>query len=180
MQEAQEPQVRSLGQEDPLDKEIASHSSILACKIPWTEEPAELQSMRSQRVRHDWPTKHMPVGLINGLAVCVSHSVMSDSLWPMDCSLPCPRCLCPCVSPGKSTGSEVKSLSHVRLFATPWIVAYQSPPSMGFSRQEYWRGLPNLCSINKSNKNGIYCPNLSQQWYHLKHLLSSSVVNVWS
>ena len=38
--------------------------------------------------------------------------------------------------------SEVKSLSHVGLFATPWTVADQAPPSMGFSRQEYWSGLP--------------------------------------
>ena len=38
--------------------------------------------------------------------------------------------------------SEVKSLSRVRLFATPWTVPYQAPPSMGFSRQEYWSGLP--------------------------------------
>ena len=38
--------------------------------------------------------------------------------------------------------SEVKSLSLARLFATLWIVAYQAPPSMGFSRQEYWSGLP--------------------------------------
>ena len=38
--------------------------------------------------------------------------------------------------------AEVKSLSRVRLFATPWTVAYQAPPSMGFSRQEYWSGLP--------------------------------------
>ena len=37
---------------------------------------------------------------------------------------------------------EVKSLSHVRLFETPWTVAYQAPPSMGFSRQDYWSGLP--------------------------------------
>ena len=37
---------------------------------------------------------------------------------------------------------NVKLLSHVRLFVTPWTVAYQAPPSMGFSRQEYWRGLP--------------------------------------
>ena len=36
----------------------------------------------------------------------------------------------------------MKSLSHVRLFATPWTVAYQAPPSIGFSWQEYWRGLP--------------------------------------
>ena len=38
--------------------------------------------------------------------------------------------------------SEVKSLSRVQLFATPWIVAYQAPLSLGFSRQEYWSGLP--------------------------------------
>ena len=37
---------------------------------------------------------------------------------------------------------KVKSLSHVRLFATPWTIAYQAPPSMGFSGQEYWSGLP--------------------------------------
>ena len=37
---------------------------------------------------------------------------------------------------------KVKSLSHVRLFATPWTAAYQAPPSMGFSRQEYWSGVP--------------------------------------
>ena len=41
----------------------------------------------------------------------------------------------------KNKNSEVKLLSRVRLFVTPWTVAYQAPPSMGFSRQEYWRGL---------------------------------------
>ena len=45
--------VQSLGQEDPLEKEMATHSSILAWKIPWTEEPGGLQSMGSQKVGHD-------------------------------------------------------------------------------------------------------------------------------
>ena len=45
--------VRSIGWEDPLKKEMATHSSTLACKIPWTEEPGRLQSMGSQRVGHD-------------------------------------------------------------------------------------------------------------------------------
>ena len=45
--------VRSLGWEDPLEKEMASHSSILAWRIPWTEEPGRLQSMESQRVGHN-------------------------------------------------------------------------------------------------------------------------------
>ena len=49
----QETRVQSLGQEDPLEKEIAAHSSTLAWKIPWTEEHGRLQSMGSQRVRHD-------------------------------------------------------------------------------------------------------------------------------
>ena len=51
-----ETRVQSLGQEELLEKEMAPHSSILAWKIPWTEEPGRLQSMRSQRVRHDWAT----------------------------------------------------------------------------------------------------------------------------
>ena len=48
----QETQVQSLGQEDPLEKGMATHSSILAWRIPWTEEPGELQSIGSQRVGH--------------------------------------------------------------------------------------------------------------------------------
>ena len=49
----QETWVRSLGWEDPLEKEMAAHSSILAWKIPWTVEPGRLPSMGSQRVGHD-------------------------------------------------------------------------------------------------------------------------------
>ena len=49
----QETQVRSLGQEDPLEEGMATHSSILAWRIPWTEEPGGLQSMGLERVRHD-------------------------------------------------------------------------------------------------------------------------------
>ena len=49
----QETKVLSLGREDTLEKEMATHSSILAWRIPWTEEPGGLQSVRSQRVGHD-------------------------------------------------------------------------------------------------------------------------------
>ena len=78
---------------------------------------------------------------------------MSDSVWPhrqQPTRLPCPW-----DSPGKNTGvgchfllhawrwkMKVKSLSRVRLWATPQTAAYQAPPSMGFSRQEYWSGVP--------------------------------------
>ena len=50
----------SLGWEDPLEKGMSIHSSILAWRIPWTEEPGGLQSMGSQRVRHDWMTNTHP------------------------------------------------------------------------------------------------------------------------
>ena len=51
-----ETRVQSLGWEDPLEKEMATHSSTLAWKTPWTEEPGRLQSVRSQRVGQDWAT----------------------------------------------------------------------------------------------------------------------------
>ena len=68
-----------LGQEDPLEKGMATHSSVLAWKIPWTEEPGRLQSIRLQRVRHDKGTKHTP---IQPTSVQFSRSVVSDSLQP--------------------------------------------------------------------------------------------------
>ena len=52
-------QVQSLGREDPLEKEMATHSSILAWRVPWTEEPGSLQSTGSQRFRHNLVTKQM-------------------------------------------------------------------------------------------------------------------------
>ena len=59
----QEVGVRSLGQEDCLEKEMATHSSMLAWKTPWIEESGGLQSMGSHRVRHDVATEHIDVGL---------------------------------------------------------------------------------------------------------------------
>ena len=53
MQETEETQVRSLGREDPLEEGMATDSSILAWKIPWTEEPGGLKSIGSHRIRHD-------------------------------------------------------------------------------------------------------------------------------
>ena len=106
-----------------------------------------------------WPLK-----LCSGFFLCLSHhlllllqvvSVVSDPVRPhrqQPTRLPCPW-----DSPGKNTGVgchcllqcmkvkvKVKSLSRVRLFATAWTAAHQAPPSMRFSRQEYWSGLPLL------------------------------------
>ena len=66
----QETWVQFLGREDLLEKEMATHSSILAWKIPWTEEPGRLQSMGLQRVGHDWVTKHLaPPGQNNSILI---------------------------------------------------------------------------------------------------------------
>ena len=77
--------VRSLGWEDPLEKEMATHSSTIAWKIPWTEEPGRLQSMGSQRVGHDWATSlslsynHCPNIQENTISTCVF--LLSSILW---------------------------------------------------------------------------------------------------
>ena len=54
----QEMQVQSMDVEDPLEEGMATHTSILAWKTPWTEEPGKLQSLGSQRVRHNWASEH--------------------------------------------------------------------------------------------------------------------------
>ena len=86
----QETQVRSLGQEDPLEKEMATHSSTLARKIPQTEQPGGLQSMGLQRAGHDWATNTQT--LTKWSKSCtrlasflhnLSLSTVFASLWPM-------------------------------------------------------------------------------------------------
>ena len=76
----QETWVQSLGQEDPLENIMAAHSSILAWRIPWTEEPGRLQSMGLQRVGHDWVTFTLCWLYKIGSEVSESRSVVSNSL----------------------------------------------------------------------------------------------------
>ena len=68
MQETQETRVQSLGQENPLEEGMATHSSILAWRVPWTEETAGLQSMGSQRVGRDLVTEHVRKHLLSSLS----------------------------------------------------------------------------------------------------------------
>ena len=72
MQETQETQVQSLSWEVSLKKEMATHSSILAWEIPWTEEPGWLQSTGLQRVRHDLTTTHTHIPVINQVGTTIS------------------------------------------------------------------------------------------------------------
>ena len=74
----QETQVWSLGLEDPLEKGMATHSSILAWEVPWAEEPGGLQSMGSQRVRHDWVYEQTATGQIYPLKLGVKKLIVSS------------------------------------------------------------------------------------------------------
>ena len=138
--------VRSLGWKDPLEKEMATHSSILAWRIPWMEKPGGLQSTGSQRVRHDWATSLSQ----SYNHVSVSHSVVPNSLWPHGLQPSVHEIFQVIIlewvtisfSNAWKWKVKVKSLSRVQLFVTPWTAAPQAPPSMGFSRQEYWRRVP--------------------------------------
>ena len=88
MQETQETWIRSLGWEDPLEEEMATHSSILAWEIPWTEEPGRLQSMGFQRVRHSWVTEHANVQMVNTISFLSSLYIPPFRLQILMCMKP--------------------------------------------------------------------------------------------
>ena len=112
MQEKLGTQVPSLGQEDPLEEKMATHSSILAWRMPWTEEPGGPQFMVSQNQARLRVCTHISgVGLLDQICCCMHVYLPSH-------------------------------FSCVQLFVTPWTVVHKAPLSMGFSRQEYWSGLP--------------------------------------
>ena len=104
-----------------LEKEMATHSSILAWRIPGTEELGGLPSLGSYRVRLDW----------SDLAAALPPQLLlSLNLETGGTSSTLPRPL------------RVKVAQSIQLFATLWTVTCQAPLSMEFSRQEYWSGLP--------------------------------------
>ena len=115
--------VQSLGQEDPLEESMAAHSSILAWRIPWTEEPGGLHFIRLQRLGDDWSDSAQQATFVTSLK-CTAQFV-------------CPQF------------SSVQSLSRVRLFATPWITACQAALSITKSRS--WPRLRSIESVMPSS-----------------------------
>ena len=81
----QETRVHFLGQEDPLEKEVVTHSNILARRIPWTEEPGRPQTMELQRVQHSLATKQQK--LSNNNTLRISHA---SQLRACGCQYPAP------------------------------------------------------------------------------------------
>ena len=112
----QETQVLSLGWEDPLEKEMATLSSLLAQKTPWKEEPGGLQSMRSQRFGHNLLTKQQHIKLL-----FVGFFVASYILFHSECL----ACLT-LVTPLTLSSLWACVRSHIWLSASPWTVACQA------------------------------------------------------
>ena len=138
MQEPQKTWVQSLSQEDPLEKEMATHSTILAWEIPWTEEPGRLYSMRLQRVRHNLKTKqqHSHLGAQNHWRLW--HFLFIDMV--RDIFIICGEVyflfnivhwMFVLSHSVMSNSLQRHGLQPAR-FLCPW----------GFSRQEYWSMLP--------------------------------------
>ena len=128
----EEMQVQDLGRADPLVKEMTTHSSILAWRIPWTEEPGGLQSMGSQRVRHDW--SHLA-----GRQACNAYFAAVAIVQSVSCAglfvthgLQHTRPPCPLPTPGEYSNSCPSSQwyhptisSSVTLFS--WLQSFRHP-----------------------------------------------------
>ena len=135
----QETRVWSLGWEGPLEKAMATHSNILAWRIPWMEKPGGIQSMHKQSDMTEQLTHtHTHTHTHTSQAPCLlpskemaptfirhSNQITRGHPWP---AFSCIHA----------------KLLQLCLSEAPWTVACQAPLSMGFSRQEYWSGLPCL------------------------------------
>ena len=169
---------------------MAIHSSVLAWRIPGMVEPGGLPSMGSHRVRHDWSDLAAAAAGKNlggwGYVNAATKSLQSCPTLcdPIDGSAPGSpvpgilqartlEWLAISFSNAWKWKVKVKTLSCAWLLATPWSAAYQAPPSMGFSRQEYWSGLP-LPSLNA----GTDTPK-SQGFNSTDFLLPHVIVQCW-
>ena len=127
-------------------KKMATHLGILAWRIPWTEEAGRLQSYTVTNNQTQLKQLSMQVLLLLLLLqLCLTLCDPTDGSPPgstISWILQAGTLERVAISFSNAWKWKVKSLSCVLLFATPWTAAYQAPPSMGFSRQEYWSGVP--------------------------------------
>ena len=118
-----ETRVQSLGREDPLEKETATRSSILAWRIPWMEEPRRLQSMRSQRVGHDWATS---------LSLSFTQLITATDLKALSCSIHSPERMLILVSCILKFSSNIFSMLSLIPYHPFWKVTSYIPVSTVF------------------------------------------------
>ena len=128
------------------EEKMATHSGILAWRIPWTEEAGRLQSYTVTNNQTQLKQLSMQVLLLLlSLQSCPTLCNPTDGSPPGSTTpgiLQAGTLERVAISFSNAWKWKVKSLSCVLLFATPWTAAYQAPLSMGFTRQEYWSGVP--------------------------------------
>ena len=144
-----ETQVQSLGREDSLEKEMATHSSTLAWRIPWMEEPGELQSIGSQRVGHNWAASLTSLPWEKDSPASSPMGALAEFHFPEDVEMR--ASVLPCC---RSEGSAVPS----------WVAAQQGPLLHQLSqweepeRENSARGKSVFCSILwEVISNPFYC-----------------------
>ena len=141
---------------------MAPHSSTLAWKIPWTEEPGRLQSMGSIRVRHDGATSLYfslsCTGKGNGNPLqcsCLENPRDGRAWWAAVSGVTQSRTRLKRLSSSSSRllcYAMLSRFSCVQLCVTPETAAHQAPSSLGFSRQEHWSGLPFPSPVHEREK----------------------------
>ena len=141
--------VQSLGREDPLEKEMATHSSILAWRIPWMKEPSRLHSTGSQRVGHDWATS-----LSLSFTFIAARHNREDSAKVGVLSVKCIDKL----KVQESLFTVFQLLSRAWFFVTPWTAAHQASLSITIS-QSLLKPLA-IESMMPSNQLILCCPLL--------------------
>ena len=140
---------------------MATHSSILAERILWTEKPGGLLSIGSHRVGHNWSDSACMHAKEKAMAT--PSSVLAWRIPGMGEPDGLPSMGFPRVGHNWSdlAAAAAWALSHVRICATLWTAAHQAPPSIGFSRQEYWSEVPFPSSQQSRNGN-----NYTANMYH--------------
>ena len=174
-----ETRVRSLGRQDPLEKEMATYSTTLAWKIPWTEESGRLQSMGSQRVRHDWTTSlsFFLYSIPDSFVDSNGYSIYSKGFLPSVVDI-----MVQLNSPIPVHFSSL--ISKILMFTLAISFLYISfclfILFIGFSRQEYWCGLP-FPSLVDHVLSELSTMTHLLGWLHTAWLIASvSYTRLWS
>ena len=147
----QETQVQSLGQEDPMEKGMATYSSILAWRILWTEEPGRLQTMGLQRVAHGWVTKTSIYPFIVYLPysyhlsnILLGVSFISTELW------------------GKEFYNPTRFLKRLRAWALVWLMEFADGDTSGPSPGTGWQGCWGTGKVHRVvEKNHLFLHRIS-------------------
>ena len=128
-----ETRVQSLGWEDPLEKEMAIRSSILAWRIPWTEKSSRLQSMGSRRVRHDRTTSPSPFTFVVGGVELLSHVQLFATPWTAACQASLPSIISRSLFKLTSIESVMPTQPTISSSVVPFSTCLQSLPGSGNS-----------------------------------------------